>query len=341
MSVAAPLDSDPSAVRGNRARVVRTLAWQGFEIRTPEDWELTGYSGSAEEGYFRADDGDALGIEMKWSTPKGRASASVDLEARRNAYLSSLRKAARRRRVAFDEAQLPAPRGMERTDRSVLGFSWSADRRALGALWRCGTCGRVAMAQVVGEVSGRKGFAGTAQAVLATVACHGSNTGFRRWSLYGLSVDIPAEYNLQAAQLMNVYLRLAFERGTARLSVEQWSAADAARGTRYLDQWLSNNSRGELAKARTVSEEVRAQGHPAVRMVGGLAVGLPMLDAVREVSALRAPATRYHGVGWECSESNTVHLVQSLRAPRVADPVPAVVESLRCHMPVSDGEATP
>jgi len=337
MPVATPPKPTPSAQRGPKARLVRFLGWQGFEVETPEDWELTGYSGTFDEGYFRADDGDALGLEVKWSTPKGRAAATVDLSARRDAYLSSLRKAARRRKVEFDEAEGAVPKGLDRDDRTAVGFSWSADRKANGALWRCATCGRVVMAQVLGEPSGRKGFAGVSQAVLAGLNCHGADPAWRRWSLYGLDAWAPSEYALLSAQLMNVYLRLTFERGTARLSVEQWSAADAARGGRWLDQWLSDNSRGELAKARTVSEESQVHGHPAVRLAGGLAVGMPMLEAVREASALRAPATRYHGVGWECVESNTVHLVQSLRAPRVMDPVPAVVERLRCHPAVAGG----
>ncbi|MFM7320117.1 MAG: hypothetical protein ACKO5K_01160 [Armatimonadota bacterium] len=337
MPVVAPPTAPIHPARGARARLVRELGWQGFLVDTPGDWELTGYSGTFDEGYFRADDGDALGIEVKWSTPKGRSAAAVDLGARRDAYLSSLRKAARRRKAAFEESETPVGKGVVREDRTAVGFAWSADRKADGALWMCATCGRVVMAQVVGETSGRKGFAGVAEAVLGAVRCHGEDPAVRKWSLYGLSVSVSSEYALQTAQLMNVYLRLAFERGTARVSVEQWSAADAARRGRYLDQWLSDNSRGELAKARTVSEEASVHGHPAVRMVGGLAVGMPLLDAVREVSALRAPATRYHGVGWECPVSNTLNLVQSLRAPRVADPVPAVVASLRCHFDGASG----
>lgn len=336
-AVADRIDSNPGA-RGRR--LPRLLGWQGFAVATPEDWDLTGFYGTHAEGYLRADDSDALAVEIKWSTPKGRGAKAVDLVDRRNAFLSALRKAARKRRHDFREAEEDALRGVGRPDRTAVGFSWSADRKARGVLWHCQTCGRVAMAQVLGDPSGRKGFSNAAETVLSSIECHGTNPDWVRWSLYDLCVDIPQGFELLSAQLMNVYLRLTFQKGTARLSVEQWGAANVARGDRFLDEWLAANSRAEIRRARYGAEATEMAGHPAVRLAGGVAVGGPMVDVAREIASLRVPATRFSALGWECPESNKIHAVQAIRPARFPDPVSRVAGTLRCHtVPDAPGEA--
>ena len=314
----------------------KRLGWQGFVLRTPADWDLTGYSGSFGEGYLRADDSDAMGIEIKWGTESARSKRPPDLDDRRATFLASLRKAARKKRVDFDARKMEGDRGVQRADRDALGFQWTGDRKAFGALWHCRTCRRVVIAQVLGETSGRKGLAGVAESVLGSLACHGDDPQWQLWSLYDLEVSVPSRYQLSSAQLMNVYLKLAFVHGTARLSVEQWAAASVARGDAYLDLWLAANSKSEIARARYRVDEVQACGHVGVRMDGGLAIGMPMWEAVREVSSLRWPATRFSAEAWECAQSNKIYAVQSMRPRRDDDPVSGVVARMRCH----DGSET-
>lgn len=333
----AVVDRSPVANAVSGRRPARFLGWQGFGVATPDDWELTGFYGTHAEGYLRADDSDALALEIKWSTPKGRAAANVDLEERRNAFLSALRKAARKKRHAFDESEEDAVRGVLRDERTATGFAWKADRKARGVLWNCRSCGRVVMAQVLGDPNGRKGFSSVADAVLSSVECHGTEPETLRWSFYDLCVDVPKSFELLSAQLMNVYLRLTFQQGTARLSVEQWSAANVARGDRYLDDWLAANSRAEIRRARYGVEASEVHGHPAVRLAGGIAVGAPMVDFVREAASLRVPATRFSAMAWECPDSNKIHAVQALRPARFPDPVARVARRVRCHGTVDVG----
>lgn len=305
-------------------------------MRTPDDWDLTGYSGAFPEGYLRADDSDALGIEVKWATESARSKTPPDLESRRDAFVSNLRRAARKKKVDFEARETEAPRGVEREDRRAVGFQWSGDRKAYGALWHCQTCRRVVIAQVLGDPSGRKGLSGVADAVLSEVTCHGPDPRRNLWSLYDLELEVPKEYTLASAQLMNVYLRLSFALGTSRLSVEQWAAASVARGDQYLDLWLAANSRAEIAKGRYGVEEAEVNGHRAVRMAGGLALGTPIFEAVREAASIRVPATRFSAMAWECPVANKIYAVQGLRPARAADVVADVAARTRCH--VESGE---
>ena len=151
------------------------------------------------------------------------------------------------------------------------------------------------------------------------------------WSLYDLYTEVPSEYKLASQQLMNVYLRLSFLCKTSRLSVEQWSLASVARRDAYLDAWLRANAKAELHEARYEESETEAHGHPALQLTGGLVFGMPIANAVKQVSRLELPPTRFSAVAWECDVSNRVFLVESLRTRKAADPVDAVVARTRCH----------
>jgi hypothetical protein len=313
-------------------------------LRTPEDWELTGFSGSETDGYFRVDDGDEQGIEVKWGTEKPKSKEEPDPDARRVSYFRLLRDTAKKKKLPFEGKETEPPRYVQRPERNAVGFIWLGDRRATGALWYCRQCRRVVIAQVIGHTSGRHGLAGITEAVLGSLRCHGDDPEWRVWSLYDLVTAIPADYTLASQQLMNVYLRLTFTHKKyqmARLSVEQWALANVARRDAYLDTWLSMNSKAELKDARYTADEGELNGHPTLLLTGGPAIGTPMLNVAKQVSQFHRPATKFRAVAWECEPSNKLYLVEAMRPGRVPDVVEAVAERTRCHdgLPESAGGA--
>lgn len=333
MSVATPpADSDAVRGSGRAARCPKRIGWQGLTFQAPESWDLTGFSGDFREGYLRADDSEQQGIEIKWATESPRAKTPPDVAARRRVYLNSLRAAARKKKVAFEEREQDPPRGMLRPERTrVEGFAWTGDRKAIGAVWHCATCRRVVIAQVLGAPSGRGGLVGLAEAVLGTVACHDAEPGWRVWALYDLIAQVPSSFTLVVPQLMNVYLRLSLARGTDRLTIEQWALANVARRGAYLDEWVRRNARGELAEMRCDAREARVGDHPAVAFSGGPALGMPMARAAREAMRLQRPATRFQALAWECEASNKIYLVESLRPASAPDALEEVAQRIRCH----------
>ena len=326
------LENVPRPARG---RVTKRVGWQGFTLTIPEDWDITGFSGSADEGYLRIDDGEEQGVELKWGTEPKRSKKAPDPEVRAESYLGSIERAAKKKRLPFEGAVCEAPRGVQRPERSVVGFRWTGDRKAYGALWHCTETRRTVMAQVLGDRSGRKGLAGVAESVLASVENKDKEPGWRFWSLYDLSVELPSRFLLVSQQLMNVYLRLSLADGTDRLSVEQWAVANVARRDAYLDTWVEANAQGELRHARYKAEAAQVHGHETVVMRGGLSFGPPWAQAVREVLALRWPATRFSARTWHCEPSNKIYLVQGLRPTRAEDTIERVCERLRCHPEVA------
>jgi hypothetical protein len=312
-------------------RQTKLLGWQGFTLRVPEDWDMTGFSGSYDEGYLRIDDGEEQGLELKWATEPKKTKKPIDIEVRGESYLASLARAAKKKRLAFESELTPLPRGVQRDEREGFGFKWTGDRKAFGALWHCKDTRRVVIAQVLGDRSGRKGLAGASETILASVENRDAEAGWRLWSLYDLKIELPSRFQLASQQLMNVYLRISLADGTDRLSVEQWAVANVARKDAYLDAWLEVNARGELTQTRYKVEEASVAGHEAVVMRGGLAFGQPWVQASRELMSLRIPATRFSARAWHCEPSNKIYLVQSLRPFRAPDTLDALVNRVRCH----------
>lgn len=312
----------------------RMVGWQGLTLNVPENWDLTGFSGTSDEGYVRIDDSEEQSVEIKWATEPAKSKTEPDPDGRREIFFNSLRKRAKREKLALETNEVEFYRPVQMPDRNVAPFRWTGDRRGIGAVWYCRTCRRVVIAQVLGERAGKGGLNGVAEAVLGSLRCHGSDDGWRTWSLYGLTTQVPSEYQLESQQLMNVYLRLSFSlaRSTARLSVEQWSLANMARRGAYLDSYVAANAKGELREARyDAIEGETVHGHPTVSLDGGLKIGMPMINAMKQMGRLQRPATQFHGCAWECEPSNSLYLIESLRPPRVRDVTDEVASRTLCH----------
>lgn len=322
-----------------RERAKRLIGWQGFTVRAPRDWDLTGFSGNDQSGYFRVDDSEEQALEIKWGTEPAKTKTEPDPEARRETYFNQLGRAAKKKKLPLDTRETDVPRRVARAERSAAGFTWSGDRKAVGAVWYCRECRRVVIAQVLGDTSGRGGLMGVAEAVLGSLKCHSDDPDWRTWALYDLVTEVPAEYQLVSQQLMNVYLRLSFAHKTARLSVEQWALANVARRGAYLDEWLRRNAKGELSEARFTGTEGESQGHPALLLSGGPGLGMPMIQVVRQMGRFQYPATRFSGTAWECEPSNKLYLVEGLRPRHAPDRVAEVALRTLCHGATLIGDA--
>jgi hypothetical protein len=322
-----------------KTRARRLIGWQGFTVRVPENWDLTGFSGTDESGYLRVDDGEEQGLEIKWATEPKKAKSPPDIEVRRESYFRALRQTAKKKRIDLETREADAPRGVVQPERTATGFTWIGDRKGIGALWYCARCRRTVIAQVLGAPSGRGGLSGVAADILASLQCHGEEEGWRTWALYDLHTEVPSDWKLAGQQLMNVYLRLNFTRGkgVSRLTVEQWSLANVARKNTYLDVWLTSNSRSEIGRARYTAEAGEIHGHALLDLSGGPKPGLPMLDVVREALRFHWPATRFRAQSWECEASNKIFSIQEMRAMRVPDVVPEIAARTHCHS-LSDDE---
>jgi hypothetical protein len=198
---------------GEGGRGERVVGWQGFTALVPDDWDLTGFSGTDQSGYLRVDDSAEQGLEIKWATEPKKAKGVPDVSVRRESYFRALRQTAKKKKLDLETKDSAAPRPVLRPERTAAGFTWVGDRKAIGAIWHCAACRRTVIAQVLGARSGRGGLSGVAESVLGSLRCHGEEDGWRTWALYDLVTQVPSGWKLETQQLMNVYLRLQFTHG--------------------------------------------------------------------------------------------------------------------------------
>jgi len=315
----------------------KTTGWQGVTFQAPPEWNLVAYSGDMKNGSLRLDNGEppsrsALGMELRWSSPKGRIS-DADLEKRLDQYFAGIIKGARRQKVATDTKSKVV--FVERhPDRDAMrSFSWRADRRAMGRIWHCKECGRLVIAQVVGGLAGD--WSGVATDVLRSLECHSPEPSWRTWSLYDLLTQAPADFALYGKpQLMNIYVQLLLARGQSMdtVSVEQWGVANVQLKGAYLDEWFRSKNAAMEPSLRYERAETEARGHPAL-LLTGRRVGLSYWagQAVPQIARLQKPATHFAACIWECPESNKVHLVQTFGRRAEPDLVTQIVERTQCH----------
>lgn len=313
------------------------MGWQGVTLRVPPAWNLVSYGGDFKAGSLRLDNGETsargvLGLDVRWLPVKGKVT-DADIDKRLTQYLDSITKGAKRQKAeATTHSKLLAEASHpERV--GARSFGWKADRKALGRIWHCEECGRVLIAQVVGDARGD--FSAVASDALNTLECHGRDSDWRVWSLYDLHTQVPSDYSLgPKLQLMNIYVQLPFVRGVSQdtLTVEQWGVANVQLREAYLDRWFRDKNRALEGHLQYEARESEARGHPALALSGrrtGLAYwasqGLPQL------TRLQKPATFFEARVWECPESNKIYLVQSFSRRPQPDVVDEIVARTVCH----------
>lgn len=282
----------------------------------PEDWSLAAVSGDEKNGYFRVDSRGSLMLEAKWS----KAGKNVDLYSKLDAYLGDLKRKARKRKAKFEHK-------IKEREEGVYNFSWRADRKAQGRLWRCEDCSRVIIAQVSGSLS--DDVSSVASSVLPTFQDH-SEDGWRSWGVYDLIADVPPDYTLEKHRLMSGYIQLVFRKGVNRLVIERWGLANVALKHNTLEEWFKERVARDLGRFRYTTEEVRFDEEVGLQVKGTRKGLFAAVKSLRELTAFRKPATRLDGYVWLCEESNKIYSVQSTHASNESI-IDEVLERVGCH----------
>ncbi|HUV04414.1 MAG TPA: hypothetical protein VMX94_04835 [Armatimonadota bacterium] len=292
------------------------VGWQGVVAEVPADWNLAAVSGDEKSGYFRVDGSGSLMLEAKWSS----AGRQVDLYSKLDAYLSDMRRRARKRRASFEHK-------IKSKGAGVLTFSWRSDRKGQGRLWRCDECGRVIIAQVSGGPS--EDVQNLASQILPTIQDH-SEDGWRTWAMYDLIADVPPGYVLEKHRLMSGYIQLVFRKRTSRLVIERWGLANVALKHSSLHEWFDDRAAYDLKAYRYSLQDVEFEEESGIQITGRRAGLRQALKSAYELVTLRRPAVYLDGYVWLCQESNKIYAVQSLHR-RNENIVDQVLERVGCH----------
>ncbi len=301
---------------------------------------MVGASGDFAAGSVRiehtgtVENDEPLGLEVRWSEMK-KAQTGEDLERRIKPVPDAAEKAGRKAKSETNTSQVTPYNDKRHSDREVVReFFWRSEGSGLGRIWRCSTCNRLVIAQVYGRAGSR--YQERAKELLATVECHSTDLDWNRWALYGLDVQVPAEYRLTGQQLMNIYVELRFIKGIGKhgdtITVEQWSAANVQLKDEYLDEFISRKANAVQRTVASDKSETGVGGHPALKLEGErTGLGFWTGDALKQMASLQMPIRFYSGIAWECPESNKIYMVQALTAKPDANLSQSVADRTQCH----------
>lgn len=338
----------PNAPNKPAVNAPRTLVgWQGLRFTLPPDWNVTGFSMDAREGYLKVDSPGTMFAQIKWSDLRGKRPANLaelvfrlwqkarrkppaeptppDLRAMLDAFLKATEKQARKGRAAFDCKIRPEEKEAQ-GERIAHPFSWTGGGQGHGKIWHCKTCGRVVIAQVVGQ--GRDPVANVAAELFGEMRDH-PEAGWNTWALYDLAAGIPEDFTLKSQKLMSGYLRLEFERRGERILLERWGLANITRKKFTLAEWFA--SACNVHDQRVETSETTVQGHPAACATGRIRGLLIWVKTLREAVRTFRPASQYDGCCWECPEANKLYAVQVWHNVRAEGLMEEVAARCACH----------
>jgi hypothetical protein len=299
------------------------IGWRGISLAVPEEWALTSVSGEGPNGYLRVESPDTRFLQVKWWERKGIVSVPDALDA----YIRDLRKKSGKRARGMELKTRPRSlAGVRPGAQAPVTYTWTAEQRAYGVVWHCGTCKRLVVAEVVGRLE--DDFREAAP-ILSSIREHGENN-WNLWGMFGLAVEVPTAFQIEKQQLMTGFLQLAFRDRARTLLVQRWGLANVALKGTHLREWYDYQERNRLSRYRYRFQEEEIHGHPGLRLIGHERLLPGMVKGAGQLSALTKPALYLEGVVWECPESNKICAITAQRG-RHDDTLAEVVRRFCCH----------
>ena len=331
------------------------IGWQGVRFKLPPEWNVTGFSLDRSNGYIRVDSPGAgtMSVQVRWSSAGANENAPptpyymlapyfrkwlrrspppvapTDLKANLEKVLKDAARDARKRKTNFDSQMKPQRLEGERGERTAINFTWTGAGRGQGKIWKCDTCSRVVVAQVIGMPRDHNAMGTVASQLFGTFEDHPTD-GFDLWALYDLRASIPIEFTLQSHKLMSGHLQLVFSRGAERIVLDRWGLANVTLKKFTDDEWLRNNALCRL-DGMEKRRETMAIGHDGALFQGALPAGGRMFAFREAKGSLRRFPTRYTGGVWHCPDSNKLFAIQMLHNRHTEGLWEQVLQKCLCH----------
>ncbi|MBC7326589.1 hypothetical protein H5T87_00540 [bacterium] len=292
-----------------------TIGWRGISLDVPEDWSVASIGGEEHPEYIRIDDPYGTSyVEIKWwNKPK----PTLILEDALDNFLARIQKEATKKKIRLNLKKRKAPPYIERNDRETIVFSWRSDRKGIGRVWYCKTCGKIVMAQVAGIT-----IPPGASHILSTIEDH-SSTGKTIWALYNFYMELPEDYKLTDQKLMSGFLQLSFlGPRKQKLKVERYSIAERfLAGYNFYDWARSEFLKRARGFSISISEE-NFRGHRAL-------IGKGKRRLFGTIPLIGEAMTLF---SWHCEQEDKIFLLEA-RSKKGIINIEEVRQGIRCHSP--------
>jgi hypothetical protein len=309
----------------------RRFGWQQMELAAPSDWYLSKVAAERAAGELWLADALMPRLQVKWLDATRQK--SVDTGDTLKRYLAGIERAARRRRLDWEQerdVRLVSRGGRDVS--SLEGFHFRSEMEAWGVIWYNPESLRVTLAQVNGPPD-EPGLKGLARKVLGTL--HDAPRGERcLWTAYDLACAVPLAFALAGQTMETGHTELNFTRGRQQetLTFARYGlAAIALERARDLGDWAWQQRWKTWHHFRLERAVTTVAGCPAVAFTG---LRRSRVDRFRQ-RAFSYLGARYtialSALVWHSVEANALLVVEQLRDPRDPDLVPALAEHVPCQ----------
>jgi hypothetical protein len=309
----------------SKAQPTTVIGWQGYTLTVPEDWTIAAIGGDEAEGYLRLDGPDMPRCELKWFAGKG----PTDIGEVVGNYLKDLTK--KRRRGDPDVIVHRDTRllGRRRGGRSQLEcFAWESDQQGQGAAWRCPTCSRITIAQLLGSLD--EPLEELAQEILLSIGDH-ARDGWVTWAAYGLQCEVPVEFKLDGQKMMAGLIELNFMLETEHLAVLRWGMADVVLANTKLRDWTRKEIGKRLKNWDCSYEEVEVDGHPGVAVSGDPVTVQARVRRFAAHCTRKVYGSNARALVWHCAPEKKIYCVECIVDDSRLDLPNELCRRIPCH----------
>ncbi len=214
----------------------QTFAWQGFQIKHPEDWAPALVSGSRQEGYVRIASPDAASFQIRWKDIKRNA----DLLRSLDEYLSRLAKDARKLKTKFS-SQVEQVDGQWR-------YKWSGAGNGKGAVFEAG--GRVFFLEA--SSTSNKSIQTPFRDLHQSFRLAEGPTEL--WSLFSLSVRLRPGLLVDKQVFHSGRTRVEWRDRQGRIIAERWGFGEQILAKHTFEEWAKSSIGMPKAKVKEVAQ---------------------------------------------------------------------------------------
>lgn len=296
------------------------LAWNGVGFDIPSDWTLAAAAGDRKRGSLRVEDDYLVRAEVAWQPVHRKRTIEQVVESVRRQYDRSARK--RRRPVDVDETGLK----LNRRDYRVLCVRPRDDRAALESLnlvYRCVACTRAVLAGVYYRPSERKRMTEVARRLFESLYDHTSGKD-DVWSAYGVSLEVPTDFELARSSLRVGLVDLSFARKDWQIDLVRSALAEVQIAGQGLGQWFVAAYARRLKNYTTTTARTEFRGHAALAVEGATTVARSILRPLR-------PRERLYCRAWHCQVADKLFIFR-LSGPKAGrDEFDRLLATVVCH----------
>jgi len=301
--------------RGKRgAQELTTFAWEGMQIDVPVGWEMVSVHGARDQGYVGLADEDAIRLEMKWDTVRGKPDPA-DTASR---YLQELRKKAKKSKTEFT-VRRPS-KLVSFKDAQTHCYEWSGQEQGVGMVLRCDQCSR--MVHVITKAPPGELVRSAARRIFASLKDHSEGEDVL-WSFYDVRLRTPRDMALKRKQLRPGCVRMWFQRKARELEFVRVSLAHALLDEKSLPGWFKGFYAEPLRRWAYRSAEASVKGHPGLRAEGRAKLWFDPGRLLRRGRQMRAAC-------WHCESTDRLFIVRHTSRVGSADEFERAVESVKC-----------